>query len=286
MEKILSSQQIRELDSYTIQAEPISSLDLMERASKCVADRICKLFSSSHRIVVFAGPGNNGGDALAIARLLSLRNYMVLVYLCNFNNKLSADCNANKERLPVNTTIDLYEIITDFVPPTVSSYDVIIDGLFGTGLSRPLTGIYASLVKYINSLDATVMSIDIPSGLMSEDNSSNVMDHIVKADYTFTFQYNKLAFLFPENERFIGQLNVIDISMMEPLSDVTSTPYCIYSEADVAPILKKRSRFAHKGTYGHGCLIAGKRGMCGAAIMAAKSCMRSGVGKLTVHTQG
>ncbi|MCR5316399.1 MAG: NAD(P)H-hydrate dehydratase [Bacteroidaceae bacterium] len=284
MKKILSSQQIRQVDAHTIQTEPISSLDLMERAATRVAERICELCDKNRRIIVFAGPGNNGGDALAVARMLVQQGYRVSVFLFNIGNNLSADCQTNKNRLKLCPSIDFHEITTDFVPPAISSDDVIVDGLFGTGLSRPLMGGFASVVKYINSSEATVISIDIPSGLMTEDNTANVMTHVVQAAYTFTFQYNKLAFLFAENEHYVGKLEVLDIGLHDPLSDVTTTPYYLFEETDAVAMLKTRPRFSHKGTFGHACLIAGKEGMGGAAIMASKACMRSGAGKLTVHT--
>ena len=284
MKKILSSQQIRQVDAHTIQTEPISSLDLMERASRLVADHLCALFESSRRIIVFAGPGNNGGDALAVARLLVQQGYRVSAYLFNIGNNVSADCLTNKNRLKLCPTIDFHEITTDFVPPAISADDVIIDGLVGTGLSRPLMGGFAAVVKYINSSEATVVSIDVPSGLMTEDNTANVMTHVVRADYTFTFQYNKLAFLFAETESYLGKLTVLDIGLHDPLNESTTTPYYIFDEADAQAMLKTRPRFSHKGTFGHACLIAGKEGMGGAAIMASKACMRSGAGKLTVHT--
>lgn len=284
MKKILSSQQIRQVDAYTIQTEPISSLDLMERASLRVTDRICNLFDTDRRIIVFAGPGNNGGDALAVARMLVQRGYRVSAFLFNIGNNLSIDCQTNKNRLKPCSTIDFHEITTDFVPPVITSDDVIVDGLFGTGLSRPLMGGFASVVKYINSSEATVISIDIPSGLMTEDNATNVMAHVVQADYTFTFQYNKLAFLFAENEHYVGQIEVLDIGLHDPLSEITITPYYLFEGTDASAMLKTRPRFSHKGTFGHACLIAGKEGMGGAAIMASKACMRSGAGKLTVHT--
>lgn len=284
MRKILLPQQIRLVDSYTITSEPIPSIDLMERAAREVAEGICSLFGAENRMMVFAGPGNNGGDALAVSRMLVQRGYKVSVYLFNINNKISDDCKANRERLRFNHAADFHEITSDFVPPVITAGDVIIDGLFGTGLSRPLSGGFASVVKYINSSPAKVVSIDVPSGLMTEDNSTNVMSHVVQADYTFTFQYNKLAFLFAENEPFVGNLKVLDIGLNDPKTDSTATPYYIYEAADASAMLRRRPHFAHKGTFGHACLIAGKRGMGGAAIMSAKACMRSGVGKLTVHT--
>ena len=284
MKKILSSQKIRLVDAHTIQTEPIASIDLMERASRQVAEHVVSLFDASRRMIVFAGPGNNGGDALAVARILVQQGYRVSAYLFNIGNNISSDCLTNKNRLKLCPTIDFHEITTDFVPPVISEDDVIIDGLFGTGLSRPLMGGFAAVVKYINSSTATIVSIDVPSGLMTEDNTANVMTHVVHADYTFTFQYNKLAFLFAETEPYIGRLTVLDIGLHDPLNDSTITPYYIFDAFDALTMLKTRPRFSHKGTFGHACLIAGKEGMCGAAIMASRACMRSGAGKLTVHT--
>ena len=133
------------------------------------------------------------------------------------------------------------------MPPVISEDDIIIDGLFGTGLSRPLMGGFAAVVKYINSSEATVVSIDVPSGLMTEDNTTNVMTHVVRADYTFTFQYNKLAFLFAETESYLGKLTVLDIGLHDPLNESTTTPYYIFDEADAQAMLKTRPRFSHKG---------------------------------------
>ncbi len=284
MKKILTSAQIHLVDAHTIQTEPISSLDLMERAAQGVTSRLSELFHKDRRIIVFAGPGNNGGDAIAVARQMSLLGYRVSAYLFNVSDNLSADCQANKNRLRHCPAVDFHEITSDFVPPQIVQDDIIIDGLFGTGLSRPLNGGFAAVVKYINSAPATVVSIDIPSGLMTEDNASNIMTHIVKADYTFTFGQPKLAFLFAENESFVGRVEVVNLSLIDPDNTTTSTPYYIIEQADVVRMLKTRPRFSHKGTFGHACLIAGKQGMAGAAILASKACMRSGAGKLTVHT--
>ena len=284
MKKVLTSAQIRQVDSYTIKSQPISSLDLMERAAQCVTNRLSGLFSKQHKIIIFAGPGNNGGDAIAVARQMSLLGYRVQAYLFNIGNKMSADCMANRERLRGCPSVEFHEITSDFIPPSITESDVVVDGLFGTGLSRPLTGGFAAVVKYINSSDAKVVSIDIPSGMMTEDNSNNVMSHVVQADYTLTFHCNKLAFLFAENQKYIGQLEVIDISLIDPDDSTTATPYYIIEQSDIVKAMRPRPQFAHKGTFGHACLIAGKQGMAGAAILAARACMRSGVGKLTVHT--
>ncbi|MBO4215191.1 MAG: NAD(P)H-hydrate dehydratase [Bacteroidaceae bacterium] len=291
--KILSASQLKVVDAYTIEHEPISSTNLMERASRAIADKIRSHWSIDTPVKIFAGPGNNGGDALAIARMLGETNYKVYVYLFNTSDSLSADCQINKQRLidfqdvKQNTmgvrNVELVEVTSQFTPPKLEEGDLVVDGLFGTGLSRPLNGGFASVVKYINSSPATVVSIDIPSGLMCEDNTYNVMNHIVKANYTFTLQYPKLAFFFAENEQYVGQWEVLDIGVKDPMTEETHTSYYFTEQSDLRPMLKLRSKFAHKGTVGHALLIAGKRGMAGAAILAARACMRSGAGKLTVR---
>lgn len=284
MKKILTSAQVKLVDAHTIETEPISSLDLMERAAQCVTTRITELFHKDRHIIVFAGPGNNGGDALAVARQLSLQGYRVAAYLFNVSSSLSADCMANKARMRLCPAVDFHEITSDFVPPSIQPTDIVVDGLFGTGLSRPLTGGFAAVVKYINSAEATIVSIDVPSGLMTEDNATNVMTHVVQAQYTFTFGQPKLSFLFAENEAYVGRVEVLNIALIDPDNTATSTPYHIIENSDIANMLHKRPRFSHKGTFGHACLIAGKQGMAGAAILASRACMRSGAGKLTVRT--
>lgn len=291
--KILSASQLKVVDAYTIEHEPVSSTNLMERASRAVADKIRSRWSIDTPIKIFAGPGNNGGDALAIARMLGETNYKVCVYLFNTSDNLSADCQINKQRLldfqdvKQNTmgvrNVELVEVKSQFTPPKLEEGDLVVDGLFGTGLSRPLNGGFASVVKYINSSPATVVSIDVPSGLMCEDNTYNVMNHIVKANYTFTLQYPKLSFFFAENEQYVGEWEVLDVGVKDPMTEETHSPYYFTEQADLLPLLKSRSKFAHKGSVGHALLIAGKRGMAGAAILAARACMRSGAGKLTVR---
>lgn len=283
--KILSSNQIRAIDAHTIDAVPISSVDLMERAALSVVSKIVDRWSTSTPVKIFAGPGNNGGDALAVARLLGERGYDVWACLFNTSGKLSSDCNINKDRLQNVKNVTFEVIETQFTPPQLSKGDLVIDGLFGTGINKPLNGGFASVVKYINSSQATVVSIDVPSGLMTEDNTNNVMNHIIRADYTFTFQYPKLAFFFPENEIFVGKWERLDIGLIDPEDAETQTPYHLTDINDFKPLLKTRSKYAHKGLMGHAALVAGKKYMAGAAILSARACMRGGVGKLTIRTQ-
>lgn len=298
--KILNALQMRQLDAYTIEHEPITSADLMERASRQVAQEIESRWPQDTPVVVFAGSGNNGGDALCVARMLIEKEYAVEVYLFNTKSDLSTDCALNRQRLQTllegNDHSHFFEIQQEFTPPELTSGTLVVDGLFGTGLTRPLSGGFAAVVQYINASPATVVSIDMPSGLMTEDNAGNNLQSVIHADYTFTFQCPKLAFFFPENESAVGEWVVLDIGLEAPLHlpstrgepetpSAFDTPYHLTAHDDIVPMLHQRDRFAYKGMLGHACLIAGQADMAGAAVLAAKACLRSGVGKLTVRTE-
>lgn len=283
--KIFTATQIRELDRFTIEHEPIKSVDLMERAARALTWTISETWSNEVPFVVFAGPGNNGGDALAVARMLAEKGYKLSVYLFNISNKLSEDCAINRQRIVDNNRIKSFtEVKDEFDPPRLEKGTVIIDGMFGSGLNKPLAGGFASLVRYINKSQAEVVSIDMPSGLMAEDNTYNIGTNIIQADLTLTLQHKKLAFLFAENQQFIGKLKVLDIRLSKEGEEILWTRYSIAEENDIRKLLLKRNEFAHKGEMGHALLLAGCHGMAGAAILAARACLRAGSGKVTVRT--
>lgn len=283
--KIFTSTQIHELDRVTIEKENIKSIDLMERAATALAREIAERWSSLTPIVVFAGPGNNGGDALAIARILAGEGYKVKTFLFNIGNHLSEDCRENKERLIESKAgKDFTEVTSQFDPPELPKDTLVIDGLFGNGLNKPLAGGFASLVKYINQCPAKVVSIDLPSGLIAEDNSFNVSANIIRADLTLTLHLPKLSFLFAESQQFLGEVKILDIRLNEDYIDATPAKYRIVEEQEIRSIIKKRSDFAHKGSMGNALLIAGSYDMAGAAILCGKACLRSGVGKVTMRT--
>ena len=283
--KIFTSAQIKELDKYTIENEPISSLNLMERAAQTMVRSIIELWSTTTPIVVFAGPGNNGGDALAIARMMADQGYQVIVYLFNISGHLSPDCAANKKLLEENKRIKLFvEVTQEFDPPVLDEQTLVIDGLFGSGLNKPLAGGFASLVKYINASPSKVISIDMPSGLMAEDNTYNVRANIIRANLTLTLQQPKLSFFFAENQQFIGKLRVLDIRLSKEGMKKIEAQYTVIDENDIRSRMLHRNAFAHKGDMGTALIIAGSYGMAGAAILATKACLRSGVGKAIVHT--
>ena len=283
--KIFTAAQIHELDNYTITHEPIKSIDLMERSAKTITRAIMDEWIDRTPMVIFAGPGNNGGDALAVARLLAEENYKVSVYLFNIHNKLSDDCAANKQRLIDSKRVGHFtEVTLNFDPPELTEDMVVIDGLFGSGLNKPLIGGFASLVKYINQCPAKVVSIDIPSGLMCEDNTYNIHSNIIRADLTLTLQQKKLSMMMADCQKYIGRLRVLDIRLSKEYIDKTEANCRILEEQDVRRLLMPRDDFAHKGAMGNALIIAGSYGMAGAAVLATRACLRSGVGKVTVHT--
>ncbi len=277
--------QIKAWDTYTIEHEPVRSIDLMERAAEAVSNVITQRWDKDIAVVVLAGPGNNGGDALAVARMLTEKGYSVDTYLFNTTGKLSDGCMHNMKLLQNTSRLKKFvEVTTNFEPPHLDQCTIVIDGLFGSGLNKPLSGGFASLVKYVNASPATVVSIDVPSGLMTEDNTENIRQNIIRADLTLTIQQRKLAMYLADNESCLGEIQVLDIELSQEFVRRTPSAYYLLEPDDIRNQLRPRSKFSHKGTMGHAMLFAGSYGMAGAAILAARAAMRSGAGKLTVHT--
>ncbi len=284
--KILTCAQQKEADAYTVANESISSIDLMEKAAAAMTGIISSRWDTSHRMVVVAGPGNNGGDALAIARMLAERGYRVEVLLFNVTDKLSEECLANVQRLKDCPLEKFTEVAKGgrMVFPALKATDVIIDGLFGSGLKRPLEKGFAQVVQLLNSSPAQIVSVDIPSGMMGENNSNLNRPNIIHADLTLSVQLPKLAFLFAENADLVGEWMLVDIGISKEYIDKADTPYTIAEEVEIRSLVRPRNKFAHKGMFGHGLLIAGSYGMGGAAVLSARACLRSGIGLLTAHT--
>jgi ADP-dependent NAD(P)H-hydrate dehydratase / NAD(P)H-hydrate epimerase len=285
MSKLFTSAQIKRLDAYTIENEPVSSVDLMERAATALFGWVTLKFRKDDQFLFFIGPGNNGGDGWALARLLFHAGFEnIRLYVLGHATKISPDSEINKKRLEEETDIEIHEIRKENQFPFISANDWVIDSLFGSGLSRPLDGMALSLVKYVNnSPKAGVISIDIPSGLFGEDNSENNSGSIVQADYTLSFQFPKLSFFFAENEKQVGQWEILPIGL-HPEGVANEPSDYEYSQlADITKLIKPRARFSHKGTFGHALIIAGSYGMMGAAVLATKSAIRSGAGLVTCH---
>lgn len=279
--KFFNTSQIKLLDQYTIENEPIASIDLMERAADALYDNYLSTFSYNQPICILAGPGNNGGDALALARMFLHTGLDVKVVLIH-TGKLSTDCETNRQRLIKKFPDCLIELTTEFTVPEIKQDTIIIDGLFGSGLTRSLDGIFADAVNWINKSGCKVVAIDIPSGLQGEENA-DLSVPIVKADNTFSLQFPKLAFLLPENAEFVGHWKVLDIGILPKAISETESNFTLLENSDIRSILKDRPKFSHKGTFGHALILAGSKGMAGASVMSAKAAIRGGAGLVTVH---
>lgn len=285
--KLPNAHQMRELDDLTIQKKNISDLELMEDAATQAALFIMTHYTNKNQhFIIFSGPGNNGGDGLAISRMLDQHGYNhISVYLFNTSQSLSECCQFNAELLRETCpNVHFTEVTQQFEAPHLTTQSVIIDALFGTGLSKPLTGGFAALVRFINSSGADIISIDMPSGLMCEDNTLNSPSSIIKATYTLTLGLPKLALILADWQDFTGKISVLDIGLDQEAINSLETTFCITEEAEIKAMLKNRPTFGHKGIFGHALLVAGKYGMAGAALLSAKACLRSGAGKITVHT--
>ena len=272
----------RTADAYTIENEPISSVELMERAATQVYFWLMKKLKTKEvSIKIFCGMGNNGGDGLVLARLLASQDIYAQVFILHVSEKFSNDCEVNYERLKAIPDVPMYGIFSKDDFPKISDDEIIIDALFGSGLNRPLEGLAAALVNHLNDNQALRIAIDIASGLNGD--AINNGGAIFCPDYTVSMQFPKMAFLYPENEPFVGKWEVLDIKIHLDYIENLETANFYTTDDVVRPLLLKRGKHSHKGTYGHALLIAGSTGKTGAAMLASEACMRSGVGLLTTH---
>lgn len=285
--KILSAAQIKEADQFTIQHEPIASIDLMERAARACFSWIRQFILSSENrtpsFTIVAGTGNNGGDGLALARMLHDEKWPVQVFLIGNSEKGSPDFKANLSRL--NAKQIQVERLDLSDAPDFEKADFIVDAIFGTGLNRPVAKEFKHLFEAISEAEAQVISIDLPSGLMA-DAPIEAEAIAVQADIVLTFQNPKLSLLLSEHAPFVGNMKVLDIGLHPDYINAVRTAYQYFTINGAARVRKRRMQFSHKGTYGHCLVIGGSNGMWGAPIMTAKACLRAGAGLVTVHTGG
>jgi len=280
--KIFSATQIRAWDTDTIENEPIDSVNLMNRAAQVFTDWFIQTYPDNTRpIVIFCGTGNNGGDGVAVARLLHWLGFEAKILVCDFAEKRSADFEAQIAALPKHGNISLEWFNTAKDLPEVVPNELVIDALFGSGLNRPLEGEWAQVVDCLNQLPNEVVSIDLPSGLIPDTHTAG--KSVVQADRTFSFERPKLAFFFPENAERVGEWDFGSIGLQAGFEQKTSTPYNYLTQKEAAALYRPRPKFSHKGSFGHALLVAGSFGKMGAAVLASKACLRSGVGLLTIH---
>lgn len=279
--KIFTAEQIRNWDAYTIANEPITSLQLMERAATACTNWLLEQRFTQQHMHIFCGKGNNGGDGLAIARLLLIQAVPVTVYIFETGKKGSDDFQRNLELLHNHTT-DIHFLQSTDVFPTLQQNDVVIDALLGTGLDRPLEGLLAHLVQHISNSPATVIAIDLPSGMFADKSCKEAV--CMRADHTLSFEVYKQCLLVAENAEYCGNVHLLAIGLHPAYYETTLAAQQLMDAAIIRSIYKKRKAAAHKGNFGHALLLAGSYGKTGAAILSAKACLRSGVGLLTMHT--
>lgn len=278
--KIFSAAQIREWDAFTMEHEPVSSIDLMERAAeKCTEWIVHHHFAKQH-LHIFCGKGNNGGDGLAISRLLLQKGCSVSVYILEFGHKGTDEFQLNLHRLH-EVTAGIHFLQTTEAFPSLTSNDVVIDAIFGTGLTKTPDGITADLINHLNLSPATIIAIDIPTGMFADKSCKEAA--VVHAQYTLSFQVYKECFLMPENEEVCGEVHVLNIGLHPAYYEQTIAGLQLVDREIIKQIYHQRKPFAHKGNFGHALLVAGSYGKIGAAVLSAEACLRSGAGLLTVH---
>lgn len=281
---IYTTKQTKAIDAESIAFEGISSVRLMERAAIGLFECLCRWIPSTSSVLILAGPGNNGGDALALARLFVDKGYTIRCFLFSGGKELAADCQENANRLEKMQSKNL-RFVREASLETLresQTIDFIIDGIFGSGLNRPIEGFFAEIVRWINQQNTYTFSIDIPSGLFGEDNHGNRTEHIVQADRVLGIQHPHLAFLLPENARFVKQWSLSPLAFPKEVLQQHKASFHLIEKSDVNTLLAKRNTFDHKGKFGHGLLIAGSYQMSGAAILSGRAALRSGIGLLSL----
>jgi len=281
--KILSVEKIREADAFTIANEPIASEDLMERAGQNCVDFIARSLNPCQSVKVFSGPGNNGGDGLVIARYLQILSFDVEVFIVDFTTNYSKDFANKLDILKKNGRVKINHIASIEDIPILNNEDAVVDAIFGSGLNRPVKGLPGEVIKSINNANSEIFSIDIASGLFADNYVSPKDGEIVRATHTLSLEFPKMSMMMPENERFVGEMHVISIGLHPNYIQDVKPEAVLLEKEMIKGFLRIRSKFEHKGSYGHALLIAGSFHKTGAAILASGACLRTGAGLLTAH---
>jgi len=285
MNYAVNSIEMKKIDTYTVEVVKLPALVLMERAALKVSEVIKNRVHKSDRILAVCGPGNNGGDGIAAGRILFLQGYRVAILFLGDESKAT---NQTKAQLEIIRNLG----ITFENNNKLHEYNIIIDAIFGVGLSRPVTGEYEAIINEINELycmnsddrnksDRMVFSVDIPSGI-SADNGK-IMNTAVKANYTITFGLQKQGLLVYPGVDYAGVTTVADIGFPQIAIKQANLNTFYYGAEDLNR-LPVRKNYSHKGTYGKVLVIAGSKGMSGAAYLSAKAAYRSGAGIVKLLT--
>lgn len=283
--KLFTTEEIRAIERHTLQSEAITTLTLVERVAHAAATEIASRFRPSKRTLVFAGPGNNGADALVTALHLAQMGFNPEVYLFNIGGStLKPDCKKCRDLLLQRSpNVTLNQVTKIFNPPDLGPSDLVIDGLFGSGLREPLSGGFLALVRYINESGAKVVSLDLPSGMFAEWNRRGQERNMVHANLTLAVQFPRIAFFIADNADIVGTYKILDIGLNPEAIEKTKTNFHLIEEGEVWGLLRPRTDFCSKADFGSGLLAAGRYGMVGASVLAARGALRSGIGKLTVY---
>jgi len=271
MQPIISGKLVQELDKKFIQEKGITSYQLMERAAEGFCNWFLNKFDQKEPVHIICGVGNNGGDGLAISRILFLAGRKVTVYYLDNSENKSPDYSQNFSILPD----EIFKVNLNTSSAFSFQNGIIVDGLFGVGLNRPLSGLYEHVVQKINDSANTVVAIDIPSGLPSDD---RLEGEAIQAAYTVSFQFPKLSLLFPEHAAYVGDLVVVDIGIEHKFFDLFSTSYHWLDILDPLRHHKTFHRFSHKGDFGKVLLVGGSEGKMGSIVLATKAALKTGSG--------
>ncbi len=282
---ILSGEQVRIADQYTIQSQGITSDDLMERAGTTLFNWLHQqLQGAPVTIHLFCGIGNNGGDGLVVARHLAEHGYSVEVYIVNYSDKRSPDFLANLDRLK-DRKIWPHVLSKNEVFPIISKEDVVVDAIFGTGLNRVPDEWVIKLIAHVNASDTFILAVDIPSGLYTDKAIENALG-IIRAQFVLSFQYPKLVFFLPETGQYCGHWVAFDIGLDAEFVSTLPISYELMQQKEIRALYQPRKKFTHKGTYGHSLIIGGSFGKIGAVQLAAKACLRAGSGLVSTFVPG
>jgi hydroxyethylthiazole kinase-like uncharacterized protein yjeF len=274
--KVVTAEQMRNIDRKTVEGYGIPGAVLMERAGLAVSLKIREFFEK-RKVVVLAGSGNNGGDGIVVARDLFNRGWNAKVIVLAKEGKLSPDC------------LVQYRIAKKMGVPmvfrtNVSGADlhsaVVVDAIFGTGLSKPLMSPLSDVVRFLNASEVSVVSVDIPSGIFSDN--GQVMGEAVRADYTVTFGLPKVGHVIYPGAEHCGKLFVENIGFPEELLTSDAIALQTVERTVASALVPERPVYSYKGDYGHVLVVAGSKGKTGAALMTARACLRAGAGMVTI----
>lgn len=278
--KVVTAEEMRVIDRRTIEGYSIPGSVLMERAGLAVASRIKETFSP-RKVIIIAGSGNNGGDGLVVARNLYNEGWDVKVFLTVKPEDLKGDA-LLQYRIAVKFGLKIYpmnEFLTN-CSSLITRHCILVDALLGTGISKNVTGLLSEVISYLNRSNVPIFSVDIPSGISSDN--GQIMGEAVRADYTVTFGLPKRGHLLYPGAQHSGKLFIEDIGFPKELLISEKLHIELLTKDKVSPLIPQRPRYSHKGNYGHVLIVAGSKGKTGAAIMAAKACLRSGAGLVTL----